>query len=661
MPRHNTRSLAAIVAVAALVAVTAATPAAAHPHGPSNDEYTFAGGGWGHGAGMSQYGALGRAEAGQDHSEILAFYYEGTGLRTDPGLVPDDLDIRIAVHNTTVFKPAGLLTVAMDGRFLDTTRNTLTVRRGDGGWHINSSNIDWCRGFCSGTMLTVSFTEGERVRVSDTANGTQYYGYGQFQLTPASSGAANCGDRTASEYCLVIGDMTMQQYLYGIDEVPGSWPAEAQKAQAIAARSFATAQIRDRADSGAPFDLFTSTQDQEYRGWDRQAEASEDRPWQKAVDATDDTVLVRQAPDQAQPEVITALYSSSNGGHTAANEEPNRAPLPYLRAKPDPFDAAPDEQGDPQNPFHSWQRTYTTEQISRWLADYPFADLDVGEVREIYITGEGPSGRIDDARVTVVGSKRALRVLDDDGESYGYRFYYALVLGCRNTPGCEPLLSTKLKLQGAHSGDELDVHNLPFNDVEVGAPYAEAVAWMLDSEITSGTSPTAFSPDRPITRSQFATMLWRLAGRPVTVDASQTFDDVSEDASYFEAVDWLVREGVTTGCKSGDVRLFCPTEVMTAPQVAAFLWRFAGKKYSNHPIPFSDVGVNDYFLEAARWMVEHDLWLDGSFKASDGSEADFGRSEPVTRGRVASYLWRLAGTPGAFGGGVPLPPLMRDR
>ena len=274
MPLHPIRSLVSLLVVAAVAVAAFAPPVAAHPHGPGTDQFTFLGGGWGHGTGMSQFGALGRAEAGHTYEEILAFYYDGTELRTDPSLVPDDIDVRIAVHNTTVFRPTGLLTVAMDGRFLDTTVNTLTVSRGNGGWHINSSNIDWCRGFCSGTVLTVSFNDGEAVRVSNTSNGAEHYAHGQFQLTPAAGGIANCGSASSNQYCLVVGDMTMQQYLYGLDEMPNSWPAEALKAQAVAARSYASAIIKDRAGWSSPFDLYASTRDQEYRAWDQESEPS---------------------------------------------------------------------------------------------------------------------------------------------------------------------------------------------------------------------------------------------------------------------------------------------------------------------------------------------------------------------------------------------------
>ncbi len=658
MTPHSIRSLAALLLAAAVLAAGLAAPAAAHPHGPSDSEFTFIGGGWGHGTGLSQFGALGRAEAGQSYEDILAFYYPGTTLRTDPALVPDDVDVRIAVHNKTVFRPSGLLTVSMDGRFLDTTVNTLTVRRGDGGWHINSSNIDWCRGFCSGTVLTVSFNDGEVVGVSGTSNGTERYAHGQFQLTPAASGVSNCGSASANQYCLVIGDMTMQQYLYGLDEVPHSWPADALKAQAVAARSYAVAIMEERANWSAPFDLYTSTRDQEYKAWDYQRDPGHDA-WASQVDATDDTVLTYQPADGSGPRVIVGYYSSSNGGHTAANEEPRREALSYLQAQPDPYDIAPDSNGGPQNPNFSWQRTYTADQIKGWLEDYPFADMDVGDIVEIYIVGPGPSGRIDDALVTLVGTERTLEVRNEDGEPYGYRFYWALVRGCRATPDCRPMLSTKLALLGSHTGDGPTVHTLPFTDVAWNDPYAEAVLWMLESEITQGTTATTFSPDRSLTRAQFATFLWRFAGEPQSTDGAASFDDVEPESYYDQAVGWMVNRGITRGCSSTEAR-FCPDDPLIASHLAAFLWRFAGNTYSNHPVPFTDIGINDFYLEAARWLVEHRLWVGDDFAPPGDGPASFGPGDSVDRARMAMLMWNLAGTPGALDADVVLPPLMRS-
>ncbi len=262
--------------------------------------------------------------------------------------------------------------------------------------------------------------------------------------------------------------------------------------------------------------------------------------------------------------------------------------------------------------------------------------------------------------VTVVGSERTVEVRNEEGEPYGYRFYYALVLGCRSTPGCRPPPSTKLVLQGSHTDDGYNVHTVPFTDVAWDAPYAQAVSWMLNNEITTGTTPTTFSPERSLTRAQFATFLWRFAGEPQSVDGSLTFRDVEPDSYYSQAVGWMVDQNITLGCSTDPVVLFCPNQPLSSSQLAAFLWRYAGRTYSNHPIPFRDIGINAYYLEAARWMVEHRLWVDEDFEPPDDDPTDFDPFEPVSRGRMAVFVWQLAAAPGAFDADVALPPLLRS-
>ncbi len=658
MPSHSIRLLAALLAVAAVLSALVAPTAAAHPHGPSNNEYTFIGGGWGHGTGMSQYGAWGRAEAGFSYEAILAFYYDSTVVRTDSSLVPDDVDVLIAVHSTTVFSPSGTLTVSMDGRFLDTTVNTLTVRRGSGGWYINSSNIDWCRGFCNGTVLRVSFNTGEPVQVSNTSNNTKRYAHGQFQLTPAASDVTNCGSAQANQYCLVIGEISMQQYLYGIDEMPNSWPAEALKAQAVSARSYAAAVMAERRGWSSPFDVYASTRDQQYAAWDFQSEGGHSN-WAAAVDATNDTVITYQPEDGSGPAVAVTYYSASNGGFTAANEEPRRDQVSYLLAKPDPYDVVFNENSVPQNPYNAWTRTYTTAEISRWLAEYPFADMDVGEILEVLIENPGPSGRIDDALVTLVGSDKTLVVLDENGNPYGYRFYYALVLGCRSTPGCEPLLSTKIELLNAHTDDQ-PVGNSVFTDVASDAAYADAVYWMRDSQITLGTSATTFSPDRPLTRAQFSVLLWRFSGEPQAASGTaRNFADVDSQSHYADAVQWMASRNITQGC-STDPLLFCPDSPLTASNIATFLWRFAGRTYSNQAVPYIDIHINAFYLEAVRWLTENRLWVNSQYMPPANSGAEFAPDEQINRARAALLLWNLAAAPNAFQFDVVLPPLMRN-
>ena len=85
----------ALTVLAALASVAAgAGQATAAP--PSPTAFVLAGGGWGHGVGMSQWGAFGQAKAGRDYRAILAHYYPGTTLGPSPVAVPAKLRVLVA-------------------------------------------------------------------------------------------------------------------------------------------------------------------------------------------------------------------------------------------------------------------------------------------------------------------------------------------------------------------------------------------------------------------------------------------------------------------------------------------------------------------------------------------------------------------------------------
>jgi SpoIID/LytB domain protein len=131
----------------------------------------------------------------------------------------------------------------------------------------------------------------------------------------------------------VVNEVGLDEYLHGISEVPVQWPAEAQKAQAVAARTYALWQMAHR-QPGAIADICPTQACQVYMGL-----AKEKRPgagaWTAAVDATAGQVLVwRGGP-------ILAKYSSTNGGRSVAGG------YPYLRSVADPDDAV--------SPYNRWQ------------------------------------------------------------------------------------------------------------------------------------------------------------------------------------------------------------------------------------------------------------------------------------------------------------------
>ncbi len=95
---------------------------------------------------------------------------------------------------------------------------------------------------------------------------------------------------------------------------------------------------------------------------------------------------------------------------------------------------------------------------------------------------------------------------------------------------------------------------------------------MKENGITSGTTPTTYSPGMPVTRGQLATFLYRLAGEPA-VEPSEQFDDVPPGQYYTDAVAWMVEFGITNGTSP---TTFSPVDVVTRGQIAAFLYRLAG-------------------------------------------------------------------------------------
>ncbi|MCY3910349.1 MAG: SpoIID/LytB domain-containing protein [bacterium] len=191
----------------------------------------------------------------------------------------------------------------------------------------------------------------------------------------------------------------MEQYLRGIAETPVNWPLPIHEAQAIAARSYATATLRERRASNTwtrPFDLYASVWDQAYVGDTREKHVTS-ATWLRAVENTAGQVLLHGGVP------IRAFYHASNGGHTERSGYVFSTDLPYLPSKPDPFD------DQATNPYASWSRTYSVADLNRWLNDHP--DTVIGQLISMEIVGGlGGSGRLDKAQVQITGTSRTVTV-----------------------------------------------------------------------------------------------------------------------------------------------------------------------------------------------------------------------------------------------------------
>ena len=141
---------------------------------------------------------------------------------------------------------------------------------------------------------------------------------------------------------------------------------------------------------------------------------------------------------------------------------------------------------------------------------------------------------------------------------------------------------------------------VPFDDVSPTAYYAEAVDWAVDREITSGTSDTLFSPAATCTRAQIVTFLWRAAGSPET-EPDARFVDVKPTAYYAQAVAWAAENGITNGTSK---TAFSPNRPCTRAQIVTMLWRANGSPEADSvQTRFADVGNDAYFKKAVAWAA----------------------------------------------------------
>ena len=113
------------------------------------------------------------------------------------------------------------------------------------------------------------------------------------------------------------------------------------------------------------------------------------------------------------------------------------------------------------------------------------------------------------------------------------------------------------------------LQELPFEDVEKGTYYYDAVAWAYENNIVSGVDGTHFGPDDPVSRGQFVTFLYRTEGKP-GYTTENPFTDVAQWAYYYDAVLWAYENGIASGLSDG---IFGSEESCTRGQVVTFLYR----------------------------------------------------------------------------------------
>jgi hypothetical protein len=182
-----------------------------------------------------------------------------------------------------------------------------------------------------------------------------------------------------------------------------------------------------------------------------------------------------------------------------------------------------------------------------------------------------------------------------------------------------------------------------FSDVCASAYFADAVAWLSRTGVTTGIGGTnQFQPHGTVTRAQMATFLHRLAGEPRAT--ARRFSEAPSGASYASAVDWLRATGLTTGV--GGTNNFNPNGGVTRDQMAAFLHRFAGEMAMSGRHGFVDVPRTSFADSAVTWLAQHGITtgIAGTNRFDPGGT--------VTRGQMATFLHRLNGSRDALASGA---------
>ncbi len=367
-------------------------PGAAAADPPEEPTFTFLGGGFGHGTGMSQYGAQGQALEDRSWQQILSTYFTGVGfagLEADPapGQIGDEGPVWVGLDQNLTHQDIRIWPLTEIPRHVTVTRgeeradvfpgsnNIMSFDLTPDGCTFSVSALTWPAGPCEFDLEWDGWSEAPTVVLDTTLldtnrscdqPGERCYSRGTLMIRP------NAADGDPVTGFHLVARMDMQSYLYGLLEVPYSWDPEALAAQAVAGRSYAAnkqALRRDPEEAALRQELcwcqlYDSTVDQVYGGWGRGADS-----WLEAVDTTAGMVLHHSEvtapsfhPRAGEPIAVPTFYSSSTFGHTEDSGVAFGSGFTpgYLVGVPDPWSLAPAAG----NPLGTWEEVFTRTELA---------------------------------------------------------------------------------------------------------------------------------------------------------------------------------------------------------------------------------------------------------------------------------------------------------
>jgi SpoIID/LytB domain protein len=330
--------------------------------------FTVTGSGWGHGVGMSQFGARAMAAGGSTAGQILSHYYNPATVADSSHRAAEDIKVHLASAATST----------ITARTITGTTGRLRVDAGDAPLTSSTGAVSLA---VSGGKVIATLPNG--VKKTGTRINLEWPGTRPWSGTPTTVRVPNANG-TAGTLELRHGHLTVtvtggrlnivnelrmtDEYLYGLAEMPSSWPAAALQSQAIASRSYALRNMGS-VKTACDCHVWDEVQSQKFTGWGKENERSATTHWGGRWTGAVDATLTRNAagtPTRAKSlwyggAVADATYYSANGGHTRNSQDVWASAVPYLTARPDPYSMA----AAANNPNATWTATITQAQLAK--------------------------------------------------------------------------------------------------------------------------------------------------------------------------------------------------------------------------------------------------------------------------------------------------------
>jgi SpoIID/LytB domain protein len=315
--KNHKRNILISSAIFSLVTSSLFTP----PANAVPNEWIIVGSGWGHGVGLSQYGALGQALDGRSWQDILSHYYPGSSLSDSP--VDKQIIVGLSQDKTAVFVRLDKFTddaqleMSIDGNPVATIGSGTIIRIESNGNSVVTSGGDDGRAESRGTGKKISFRISAGSGLINTNSGTPETNAGSALSSPGHRykyGTLNVvygGDNDGrADLYTSISMRLADEYPLGIAEMSSSWPKAALVAQVVASRSYGLGKANSGIRGNCGCHIYNNATDQVYVGYSKESD-----PWRDAVNSA--------LNGAGQPAVltfggkaITAYFASSTGGRT---------------------------------------------------------------------------------------------------------------------------------------------------------------------------------------------------------------------------------------------------------------------------------------------------------------------------------------------------------